>query len=107
MQRDRFDGIRFDFIRVNKQLSTQPKWLPLQDPVDEFHGLTSLLFAVAVRDLVGIKLKVEAVNSDGFHVTVYRHSPMDKPVAYLLCLEMRRVFHEAGRAKSSKRDSRP
>ena len=42
---------------MNDQLSAQAKRFPLQDQIDEIHGLTRLIFVVAVGDLIGVKLK--------------------------------------------------
>ena len=56
-----------DFIRGGDELCAQAERFPLQQGVDEVHGLTGLLPVTAVGDLSGVKLQGQPVNGDGFH----------------------------------------
>ena len=52
-----FAGLDLNFVAVSDELGTEAKRFPLQDQVDDVHGLTRLIVAVAVRDLSGVKLQ--------------------------------------------------
>src|ERR1700683_956052 len=56
-----------DFIRGGDELGAQAERFPLQQGIDEVHGLTSLLPVTAVGDLSGVKLQGQPVNGNCFH----------------------------------------
>jgi hypothetical protein len=56
----------FDFVGVSEELRVETEGFALQGEVDEFEGLPGLLLGGTSRDLVGIELKVEPAEGDGF-----------------------------------------
>ena len=61
-------GFNFNFISVHDELGTEAERFTLQGEVNEFNGLIHLSSRSAMRDLAGIKLKVEPADGDAFHV---------------------------------------
>lgn len=60
-------GFDFNLVAVNEQLGTEAERFALQREVDEFNGPVHLDGSRAMRDLIGVELKVEPANGDGFH----------------------------------------
>ncbi len=52
---------------MSEELGAEAEGLPLQGQVDEIDGLPGLLLDGPSRDLVGVELKVESADGDGFH----------------------------------------
>ena len=50
-------GLDFYFIAVGDELGSESERFPLQDQVDEVHGLARLIVAIAVGNLSGVKLE--------------------------------------------------
>ena len=50
-------GLDFYLVAVSDELGTEAERFPLQDQIDDVHGLTRLIVATAVRDLSGVKLE--------------------------------------------------
>ncbi len=60
-------GLDFNLVAVREELSAKAEGLPLQGQVDEFEGLAGLLFHAAPGYLIGVELKVQPADGDGFH----------------------------------------
>lgn len=61
-------GFDFNFVTVNDELGAEAERLALQDQVDLFDGLISLLPGRAVGDLIRVELKINATDGDDFHL---------------------------------------
>jgi hypothetical protein len=62
-----FMGFDFNFVPVHDQLGAEAERFALQGEVNEGNGLIHLFSGRAMRDLAGIKLKIEPADGDGFH----------------------------------------
>jgi len=60
-------GFDFNLVRVNEQLGAEAERFALQGEVDEFNGPVHLDGGWAMRDLIGVELKVEPADGDDFH----------------------------------------
>ena len=65
-------GFDFNIIPGGNELSSQSKRFSLQNRVDQGNGLGRLFFGSAMRDLAGVKLEGQPVNSDGLHCNTSR-----------------------------------
>jgi hypothetical protein len=64
----RFD---FDFIPGRNELSGQSKGFSLKDQIDQIDCLSRLIFRLAMRDLIGVKLEGQPVKGDGVHWSIF------------------------------------
>ena len=65
-----FLRLDFDLVAVSEKLGAESERFALKGEVDEGEGLRGLLLRAAPGDLIGVELKGEPAEGDGFHRSI-------------------------------------